>query len=392
MNGRRILLMHITTSSGHHRASCAIERTVRALDPSATIVNLDAFQFTSRFVRWAITRTYTSLIHHQPDVWEYLYDNPSVHRRLQYFRALLHRYHAAKLQQVMETVRPDAIACTQAYPCGVVADFKKQHRLRVPLIGVLTDYAPHLYWFHDTVDVYVVPSEQVKRRFATRGVDPARVRALGIPIDPRFHDPVDRQAAARRFGLNPEQPVLLIMGGGSGFGQMREIVLSLDTLPHPCQLVVLAGTNRPLLAWLQGQRFRHRVLAVGYTEEVPELMSVATLLVSKPGGLTTSEALAKHLPLVIVNPIPGQEAYNARFLLSQGAAVQAASAAAVRQPVRDLLDDPEQLETLKRRNAELAHPRAAPAIARLLCELADQYRDRPRPEADRPRPTAEVLS
>ena len=169
MNGRRVLLMHITTSSGHHRASCAIEQTVTTLDPLATVVNLDAFHYTSRFVRWAITRTYTSMIRHQPDVWEYLYDNPSVHKRLHYFQSLLHRYQAAKLQQLLETVRPDAIACTQAYPCGVVADFKKQRHLRVPLIGVLTDYAPHLYWFHDAVDVYVVPSEQVKRRFVTRG-------------------------------------------------------------------------------------------------------------------------------------------------------------------------------------------------------------------------------
>ena len=392
MSGRRVLLLHITTSSGHHRASCAVERTVRALDPSATIVNLDAFRFTSRFVRWAITRTYTSLIRHQPDVWEYLYDNPAIHRRLEVFRVLLHRYQAAKLQQLLETVRPDAIACTQAYPCGVVADFKKQRNLRVPLIGVLTDYAPHLYWFHDTVDVYVVPSEQVKRRFVTRGVDPARVRVLGIPIDPRFLDPVDRSAVARRFGLDPERPVLLIMGGGSGFGQLRETVLSLDTLPHPCQLVVLTGTNRPLLSWLHGQRFRHRMLAIGYTEEVPQLMAVATLLVSKPGGLTTSEAMAKHLPLVIVNPIPGQEAYNARFLLTQGAAVQAVSAATVRQTVRDLLDSQEDLAALRRRCAELAHPTAAPDIARLLCELADRYRGAPQPDGGRPEPLAEAMS
>ena len=384
MTGRRFLVMHITTNSGHHRASCAIEQTITSLDPSAAIANLDAFQYTSRFVRWAITRTYTSLIRHQPDVWEYLYDNPSVHRRLRQFRALLHRYQAAKLQRLLETVRPDAIACTQAYPCGMVADFKQQRNLRVPLVGVLTDYAPHLYWFHDTVDAYVVPSEQVKRRFVTRGIHPERVRVLGIPVDPRFLEPVDRVATAGRFGLNLEQPILLIMGGGSGFGQLREIVLSLDTLPHHCQFVVLAGTNRPLLSWLEGQRFRHRVRAVSYTEEIPQLMSIATLLVSKPGGLTTSEALAKRLPLVIVNPIPGQEAYNARFLLSQGAAVQAASVATVRQTVRDLLDSPEDLEALRQRNAELAHPAAARDIARLLCELADQFRGAPQPSADRP--------
>ncbi|MBI3321870.1 MAG: hypothetical protein HYZ91_06350 [Candidatus Omnitrophica bacterium] len=380
MAGRRFLLLHITTSSGHHRASCAIERTLKHLDPSATVVNIDALQYASRPVRWAISRTYSSLIRHQPDVWEYLYDNPAVHRRIHYFQALLHRYHATKLHRLLESVRPDAIACTQAYPCGIVADFKRRHHLPIPLVGVLTDYAPHLYWFHDTVDAYVVPSEQVKRRFMTKGVNLDRVKVFGIPIDLRFLEPVNRAAVASAFGLDLSQPILLLMGGGGGFGQLRDIVLNLDTLPYPCQMVVVAGTNRLLLAWLQSQRFRHRVLPLGYTQEIHHLMSLATLLISKPGGLTTSESLAKHLPLVVVNPIPGQEAYNARYLLSQGAAVQAGSPETVRQTVRDLLENPDHLESLRRRNAELAHPSAALETARLLMELADAYAKRNAPE------------
>ena len=382
MDGRRLLLMYITPNSGHHRASCAIERTAKALDPSASFVNIDAFGYTSRFVRWAIARTYSSLIRHQPDIWEYLYDNPSVHRKIQYFRGLLHRYQSAKLRWMIDTVRPDAIVCTQAYPCGMLADFKKQHRLDVPLIGVLTDYAPHLYWFHDTVDVYVVPSLQVKRRFVARGVDPSRVKVLGIPTDPRFLAPIDRAAVARDYGLSLEQPIILIMGGGSGFGQLRDIVLNLDLLPEPCQLLLLTGTNRPLLAWVRKQHFRHRVLALEHTQDVPRLMAIATLLISKPGGMTTSEALTRHLPLVIVNPIPGQEAYNARYLLSQGVAVQASSPETVRQTVRDLLDDPDRLRALQHRNAELAHPEAAQRIAALMFTLADKHRD----AAARPEP------
>lgn len=372
---RRVLLMHINSHSGHHRASCAIERTLARLDPSAEIENLDAFTFTSRITRWGIMETYHSLIRHQPDVWEYLYDNPAIARRLRHFRALLHHYHAAKLERVLDRVRPDAIACTQAYPCGVIADFKKHHGLRVPLVGVLTDYAPHVYWFHDTVDAYVVPSESVKQRFVSRGVDAARVHVQGIPIEPAFERPAGREETARQFGLNPHQPVLLIMGGGGGFGRLREIVQNLDTLPYPCQLVVLAGTNRSLLSWIHGQRFRHRVLGLGYTEDVPKLMSLATLLISKPGGMTTSEALARQLPIVIVNPIPGQEAYNARFLLSQGAAVQAGSPETVRQTVRDLLENADLLARLRRRAGELAHPRAASDIAGLLLGLADRYRE-----------------
>jgi processive 1,2-diacylglycerol beta-glucosyltransferase len=369
---RRFLLLHITTNSGHHRASCAIQETLRQLDPTAQITSINAFAYTSRLVRWAISRTYSSLIRHQPDVWEYLYDNPVIHRRVQLFRALLHQYQAVKFAKLLDAVRPHAIACTQAYPCGVVADFKKHRRLQIPLVGVLTDYAPHLYWFHDTVDTYVVPSEQVRQRFLIRGVPEERVKTLGIPIDPRFAQPTDREATARRYRLDRSHPILLIMGGGGGFGQLREIVFQLDTLPHPCQLVVLTGTNRTVFNWLQAQRFRHRVTPLSFTTDVPALMDIATLLVSKPGGLTTSEALAKGLPLVIVNPIPGQEAYNARFLLSQGAAVQTGSLALVRQTVRDLLEDPERLAGLRQRTAALAHPDAAWDVARLLIALADR--------------------
>ncbi|MBI4598323.1 MAG: hypothetical protein HY737_08000 [Candidatus Omnitrophica bacterium] len=368
MAGRRVLLMHITNSSGHHRASLAIARSLHELDPSASIAHVDAFHYASPVTRWAIQRLYISLIRHQPDVWEYLYDNPAVHRQVKLFRALLHRYHAVKLEQTLDSVRPDAIACTQAYPCGVVADFKKRRRLRLPLIGVLTDYAPHLYWFHDAVDYYVVPSEQVKQRFVARGIEASRVKVLGIPIDPGFLQPHDPAAAARQFGVELGKPVILIMGGSSGFGRLRDVLLHLDMLPHPCQFIVLTGLNGKLLVWTKTQRFRHRVVALSYTPDVPRLMDIATLLVSKPGGLTTSEALTKRLPLVILDPIPGQEAYNARYLVSQGAAVWAGSYETVRQTVRDLLDEPEQMAAIRRRCAELAHPQAARDTAQLLME------------------------
>src|SRR3989338_5953734 len=216
MAGRRFLLLHITSSTGHRRASLAIEQTIKTLDPAASVLSVDATEYTSPFIRWIVSRSYFSLIRHQPDIWEYLYDNPDVHKQVQQFQSLLHRYHAVKLQRVLATFRPDAIACTQAYPCGMVADFKKHHGAQVPLIGVLTDYAPHLYWFHETVDAYVVPSEQVKQRFLSRGVEASRVHVLGIPIDLKFLDATDRDATARRFGLRLEQPILLVLCGRGG--------------------------------------------------------------------------------------------------------------------------------------------------------------------------------
>ena len=372
MAGRRLLLMHVTTSSGHHHASRAIAQGLRRLDPQCQIINVDAFDYTSRFIRLAIMRSYLSIIRHQPDIWEYLYDNPTIHRRVQHLRYLLHRYHARKLQQLLETVQPHAIACTQAFPCGMVADFKHRHNLSIPLVGVLTDYAPHLYWLHETINAYVVPAEEMKQRFVSNGVNERRIEVLGIPVNPSFLDPVDRQTVYAQFGLDPKIPVILVMGGGGGFGPLRELMLSLDRLANPCQFVVLAGTNQALLAWFRHHRFQHRVLANGYVDAVPQLMAVSSLLITKPGGLTTAEALAKKVPLLIVTPIPGQEMCNARYLLAQGAAIQLESPQGGREVVARLLTDSQQLARLRENAERLAHPESALRIAKLLLELADR--------------------
>jgi processive 1,2-diacylglycerol beta-glucosyltransferase len=368
--GRRFLLMHVTTSSGHHHASRAIGQALRLLDPHSQVVSVDAFDYTSRFIRVAIMRSYLSMIRYQPDVWGYLYDNPAIHKRVRHLRGLLHRYHARKLQRLLETVQPHAIACTQAFPCGMVADFKKHRGLPVPIVGVLTDYSPHLYWLHDAVDVYVVPAEEVKRSFQSHGVQASRLRVYGIPIDPRFLEPVERRLACRAFGLDETTPVILVMGGGGGFGPLRELMLSLDRVPLACQIVVLAGTNQALLSWFRAQRFRHRVLVNGYVNSVAQLMEIATLLITKPGGLTTAEALAKHLPMLIITPIPGQELCNARYLLSQGAAVPLQAPEAVHDVVTQLLREPARVEELRRRAASVANPDSALQTARLLIELS----------------------
>ena len=377
MAGRRLLLMHVTTSSGHHHASRAIGQALRRLDASCQVINVDAFDYTSRFVRSAIMQSYLSMIRHHPDVWEYLYDNPSIHTRVQHIRTLLHRYHAGKLQRLLETVQPHAIACTQAFPCGMLADYKRARHLTLPLVGVLTDYAPHLYWLHDTVDLYAVPSEEIQQRFVSQGVRPDRIGVYGIPVEPRFLDPVDRAAVYAEFGLDPSLPVILVMGGGGGFGPIGELMRSVDRIAQPAQFVVLTGTNHALLAWFKQQRFTHRVSAYGYVERVPQLMEIASLIITKPGGLTTAEALAKRVPLLIVTPIPGQELCNARYLVAQGAAAQLGPSETVGEAVAALLSDPERLATMRGHAARLSRPESAMQVARVLIEMADRYAEVP---------------
>ncbi len=373
ITNRRFLLMHVTTSSGHHHASRAVAQALRRLDPWGQTIMVDAFDYTSQFVKWTIQRSYLSLIRHQPNVWEYLYDNPSVHGRVQHIRRLLHRYHIWKVQRLLETVQPHAIACTQAFPCGMLADFKQHRGLHIPLVGILTDYASHLYWLHDTVDLYAVPSEEIRQRFVSQGVRPDRIGVYGIPVEPRFLDPIDRAVVYAEFGLDPSLPVILVMGGGGGFGPIGELMRSVDRIAQPAQFVVLTGTNHALLAWFRQQRFTHRVSAYGYVERVPQLMEIALLIITKPGGLTTAEALAKRLPLLIITPIPGQEMCNARYLLAEGAAAQLGSPETVGDAVTALLSDPSRLAAMRSHADRLSHPQSAMQTARVLIEMADRY-------------------
>lgn len=381
----RVLLMYITKFSGHHRASQAVEQAIRRLDPRAEVLAVDAFQYFNPILARVVDRTYLSVIRAAPEIWGSLYDNPKVVARSQAVRRLLHRYDSPKLRRLLDRVRPTVMAATQAFPCGVAADYKKTTGVTTPLYGILTDFIPHAYWVHEAVDGYMVGSDEARDWLVRAGVPAAKIQVTGIPVDPVFavppapshhgvtgQDGTSRPAwpAGRRveLGLEPHLPVILVMGGGQGLGPIEQVVKSVDAGPQPCQLVVVTGTNAALRRRLRkaAPAFRRRVVVLGHVPYVHELMRLATLIVTKPGGLTTSEALATRLPLVIVAPIPGQESKNTQCLLQRRAAVHADTWEAVPETVSRLLKDPERLAALRRAAGELGRPRAALDIARML--------------------------
>ena len=367
--------MHIAmTGAGHYRASQAVARALQLLAPATHIMNVDAFNYTHPILEGLITRTYQQLRAVRPDVWAYLYDNPRVLRQVRRLRELLHRYNARKLDRLIRRFEPDVIACTQAFPCGMTADYRQLRWLRTPLVGVLTDHAPHAYWFYDSVTAYVVPSESEARVFRGHGIGAERVHPFGIPIDPQFGQPSrSLEDIRRRWGLQPRLPAVVVMGGGGGLGPMRQIVRALQDSHVDLQLVVLAGQNRWLRRWLKrkGKRqvFSKPMRVEGYINDVRDLMDAADLLVTKPGGLTTSEALARGLPMVLVDPMPGQEVHNARFLTEHGCALLAQSVHDTARLVDELLGDPLRLSLMRQAAKRCGRPDAAVRTARLLLDL-----------------------
>lgn len=367
---RTILLMYITKVSGHRQATMAIQGALRQLAPQAKIPCINGFGYTYPTLEKIINRAYMGMIRRTPQLWDYLYDNPKVVKKSAVFQRFLHRSSHAKLERLFERHQPDTVVCTQAFPCGMVADFKRTHNKKILLVGVLTDYAPHSFWINEGVDYYIVPAEDVKDRFIKKGVAPDRIKVYGIPIRMKFASQLDRGPIWQRLGLDPRVPVILIMGGGQGLGPIQEVVQSLMDIPLPLQIIVLTGINKKLTEWLAviQPTAKHKLVYFEYSKQVDVLMEISTLIITKPGGMTTSESLAKGLPMVIVNPLPGQEMNNTDFLLKKGIAIRIDQAGDVKEEVEYLLKSPERLASMRKAAQENAKPHASLDIARLILD------------------------
>lgn len=365
---KRILLMYITLNSGHHRASLAIENALKGISVQVETLNINAFKYTNPILEKLINKTYMEVIKNRPEVWEYLYDNPKVLKNVQGMRDIIHKFNSKKLKVLLEEFRPTAVVCTQAFPCGMIADYKKNLGLDLPLIGVLTDHAPHSYWIFKEVNYYVMPSKVSKEQFMGNGISESKIKVFGIPISPKFGKVHDKDEICKKFGFDPRIHTVLIMGGSQGLGPVEDIVNILEHIEVSFQLVVICGTNKKLERMLQRRtaRYRKKLLIFGHIGNVDEIMEVSDIVVTKPGGLTTSEALAKDLPMIIVCPIPGQEAKNTEFLLQQGVALRAEDSEDIAALVQELLLDGTKLEEMRKRECVLKKPNAATDIANLI--------------------------
>lgn len=372
MHPKRIILMYISEVSGHHCATIAIEKALKVLSPASDILNINAFNYTNPISEKIVNKIYMGVIKAAPGIWEYLYDNQRVVRGIEKLKKRVHKFNSPKMKNLIDSFKPDAILCSQAYPCGMVADYKKAYGSRIPLVAVLTDYVPHSYWIYDTIDYYITPSDEVSSRLEKKGIPPEKIRPLGIPFNPEFNRPIDKREAASRLRLDPQKPVILIMGGGQGLGPIKTITASLEHSRHDIQKIIVCGTNKRLYRMLKKKIKKHkkRTLLYGYADNINELMSISDIIISKPGGVTTAEALSKRLPMVIVKPIPGQEANNTAYLTKQGAAIKVVEPKDMDSCIDSLLDDPGKLRALKEACARIAKPHASVDIAKLLLSLS----------------------
>src|SRR5262245_17308110 len=368
----RVLILSASAGAGHVRAAEALERAFAQTGLAREVQHVDALQFTNKVFRKLYSRAYLELVDHAPDVLGWLYDWLDTPWQKERRRLAWDKLNTRPFVRMIQRYRPDLVLCTHFLPGEIISWMKAKKRLGCAEGVVVTDFDVHAMWLCHHVEQYFVAIDETREHLVRLGVPAERVTASGIPIDPVFAQPKDRNAMRDKHGLARDRTIVLLSAGGFGVGPIANAVTSLLGLRHPAQIVVVCGRNEELRRRLEARAAdtaSGALVVVGYTTEMDEYMAAADVLVGKPGGLTTSEALARELILVIVNPIPGQEERNSDHLLEQGAAIRCNNLPVLGYKIDQLLDDPVRMTAMRASARRLARPNAAHDIVRKAIDL-----------------------
>lgn len=368
---QKIAVFSVSAGAGHVRAAQALQATAERWYPGVDVVHVDLMELVPKLFKAIYADTYLKVVEHHPAFWGYLYDKTDrekVDSALSRFRVAVERLNTQKLARVLRDLAPDHVICTHFLPAQLLSRKVRKGSFRAPVWVQVTDFDVHALWLHDRMSGYFAANDEVAWRMAERGIPPATVHVTGIPIMPAFGEPPSRCKSATEFNLDPTRKTLLLMAGGAGIGGLEQLAERLLGLDGDFQLIALAGRNERLLASLREIAARHprRLIPLGFTRVIERVMAASDLVITKPGGLTTSECLAMGLPMIVVSPIPGQEERNADFLLENGAALKACDAGALAWRVARLLDEPRELERLRANAARLGRPDAARSVLAIV--------------------------
>lgn len=374
----RVLLLSATSGAGHVRAAQALEKAFSARG-DCLVEHIDALQYVSKLFQRIYDKAYISMVQLAPDLMGLLYDRtdqPWQHPRR---RLALDRLNTGPMIRLLKRIQPDLCVATHFLPAEIIAWLIAKRKLRARNAIVVTDYDVHAMWLCQTVDRYYVAMEEAKEYLARIGVPREKLLVTGIPVDPLFATPVSRSDARKQLGLDATANVILISAGGYGIGPIEQLVKDLLALQRPWQIVAIAGKSEKTRKRLEGiareagklQSGSPRLCAVGFTTDMDKYMAAADLMVGKAGGLTTSEALARALPMALIEPIPGQEERNADHLLEAGAAIRCNNLPAAAWKIAALLDDADRLARMRDAARSLGKPGAAARIAEDAIRLLD---------------------
>ncbi len=367
--------MSAAVGVGHTAAAQAVRSALVAREPSIQTQTVDSYKYAASIFSKVVADGYIGMVKTVPQVYSYIYDRAERATHVPAFRRYVSQYTAANLRKLVNDRKPDLVVCTHAFPCGVMSEYKRQFDPQLPVVGIVTDFVVHPFWIYTNIDAYAVATNEMRGALMARGVRDDSIVISGIPVDTRFDpDGRSKDELRARLDLPRDRHVVLVMGGGVGIGPLDKVMRALGGIDVPLCAVVIVGRNKGLERRViaAAERTAYPVRAFGFVNNVFEYMHASDVLLSKPGGLTSSEALAARVPMVLVKPLPGQEERNTRYLVSRHAAVRPRGEAALAAAVRELLVSPQRRAEALAGIEALRHPDAAPAIAERIVRLLDE--------------------
>lgn len=373
-----VLILSANLGTGHYQVSDSIRSSLKKERPDLKIVIYDFFDHVDPLLKHLIRFSYEQSLKHFTYGYQWFYEatrNLSPDSR---FNQTIHAVGRQKLMETLERLSPKAVVCTFPNPVGVVSAIKARANVNIPLISVITDVAVHSQWVHPNVNAYLVATDIVAEGLRKINVPTEIVHVTGIPLRDGFERQMSSNESWQKNKLNPDLFTLMVMGGGGGLlSGVDKICSKLSALSLPMQILAVSGANHTMYNKLQKLSSLSQVpiKVSGYVENIAELMEISDILLTKAGGVTIFEALAKNLPMILYNPLPGHESGNVHFLLSHNCALLAKNEDSAVEHIRQIVNDPSKLDDMKNLIKMISKPTASKDAAAIILKLLDLNRD-----------------
>lgn len=374
----KALIVYAKAGAGHKRAAEAVFSAFKRRGEDKDVGLVDCLDYTNCWFKYLYPNSYIFLVRFLSPIWAIIYyslDNRSFYSLIRPFRRISNHLVTQRFTKYLRTERPNVVISTQFFASEVVAALKKKQELDTTLISVITDFGAHTFWESVDVDFFIVASEDTKRDLLLRNIPEEKIKVLGIPIEPPLKE-FNQVQLREELGLSRRLLTVLIVGGGFGVGPIKELVYSLDGLSdemrNRVQLVVICSQNKKLYGEMKGiaPKLKINSMIFGFVPDLYKMMKASDVIISKSGGLTTAEALASGLPMIIISPIPGQESKNCDLLVKNGAAIRIDRPIEINKAIEGLINTPDKLEKMRQNCLTLSRPDSADDIAALANSLA----------------------
>ena len=372
---KKVLILSAAVGAGHLRAAEAVEKAFKQSGAAEEIRNIDVLNYTNPLFRRLYGKAYIDMVNTMPEVLGWMYDSLDTPWQNERRRLALDRLNTQPLIKLLKDYKPDIAVCTHFLPAEIISWLKAKGKINFPQVIVVTDFDVHALWLCHHYEQYFVAMTEARIHLEKLGIPPEKITVSGIPIDPVFAEVKDKFEMREKYRLEKDKLTILVSAGGFGVGNIEHLLYALSDLKTPAQVLAICGRNEELKAKLEklsAEKLNNEKITfkpIGYTTTMDEYMSVADLIVGKPGGLTTSEALAKNLIFVVVNPIPGQEERNSDHLLEKGCAIRCNNLPTLAYKIDALVKDETRFELMKQNVLRFARPNASSEIAAKLEQI-----------------------